>query len=453
MILLSIASLLSLGLFAQEQQEVRYNQYGVPVTRQQVRAEERNGILVFESLDQSYRLWFDIRVQLDAAAFWGAPKDFDEIGNGASVRRARFAVKAKINDQWYGEIDTDFSNGLFELKDAVVQYTGLKDFAFKAGNFKEDFSMEQTTSSRYLAFIERPMVVQTFSPSRHLGVQAEYTRSWWRASFGVFGQVIDNLETLTYVQDNNKDYGRDEGLSYTAKINVMPVSADRTRGLHFGLAASYRTPKTDAEDYGGSRYSCRNSTSINRKKYLDTDVIKNVKADLLYGLELAGFCKGLRFQSEYIGNETRVTKDAAPDNAATKRFGGWYAQAGYLLFGGQHRYDSGSGEFTQPSRGHKWGDVELLARYDYIDLNSENITGGSGQNYTLGATYYINNSVKFVLNYQYSKNDRYANGKNKLIVGHDASGVPTIDFKKVVEAKGKAGVHYNMLALRMEVDF
>ncbi|MDR1415674.1 MAG: porin [Odoribacteraceae bacterium] len=450
-ILLSIAFLFSLGLLAQEREEVRYNQYGVPVDRQQVRAEERSGILVFESLNQSYRLWFDIRVQLDAAAFWGKPKDFDAIGNGASVRRARFAVKSKLNNQWYGEIDTDFSNGLFELKDAVIEYTGLENFAFKAGNFKEDFSMEQTTSSRYLAFIERPMAVQTFSPSRHLGVQAEYTRKLWRASFGVFGQVIDNLETLTYVQDNNKDYGRSEGISYTAKVNLMPVSEDRTRGLHLGAAASYRTPKTDVETYGATRFSGRNSTSINRKKYLDTDDIKDVDHDFLYGFELAGFCKGLRFQSEYIGNETHIKETAA--NNTTKRFGGWYAQAGYLLFGGQHRYDSGSGEFTQPSRGREWGDVELLARYDFIDLNSADIFGGSGENYAVGATYYINNSVKFVLNYQYTKNDRYANGKNKLIIGHDAAGVPTKDFKNVVEAKGKAGVRYNMLALRMEVDF
>lgn len=458
MFLLFAASLLSLGITAQEQkqEEVRYNQYGVRVNRQKLQAEERNGILVFESLNQSYRLWFDIRVQLDGAVFWGLDKDFDKIGNGVSARRVRFAIKTKINDQWYGEIDTDFANGAFELKDAIIEYTGLENFSFKAGNFKEDFSMEQTTSSRYLSFIERPMAVQTFSPSRHIGIQAEYARGWVRGSLGAFFQTIDGLETLTYVQDNNKDYGRSGGVSYTAKANFMPFSADRTQGLHFGAAASYRTPKSDVatSEFGGTRFSCRNSTSINRKKYLDTDVIKDVKSDFLYGFELAGFHKGIRFQSEYIGNSTKIRKETkVADNASTKNFGGWYAHVGVLLFGGQQRYNNAEGEFTQPDRGRNWGDIELLARYDYIDLNSKNIYGGSGENYTLGVNYFVNNSVKFVVNYQYSKNDRYANGKGKLFIGHDADGKPTKDYTKVVDAKGKAGVRYNMLALRMEVDF
>ena len=456
LILSSVICLVTLGVFAQEQKEdgERYNQYGVKVNRQKLQAEERNGILVFESLNQSYKFWFDIRVQLDGAVFWGLDKDFDPIGNNVSVRRARFAVKAQINKNWYGEIDTDFSNGEFELKDAIIEFTGLDNFSFKAGNFKEDFSMEQTTSSRYLPFMERPMVVQTFAPSRHLGIQAEYAKHWWRASFGVFFQAIDNLETSTFVADNNKDYGRNQGMSYTGKVNFMPFSDDRTMGLHFGIAGSYRTPKTDVDpkDFGGSRFSSRNSTSINRKKYLDTDVIKDVKHDLLYGFELAGYKNGFRFQSELIGNNTKV-KNTNAEYAGTHHFGGWYVMAGYLLFGGQQRFNNAEGEFTQPGRGKKWGDLEILARYDYMDLNSRSIRGGSGENYTIGLSYYVNNSVKFVLNYQYSSNDRYANGKGKLIVGHDADGKPTADYTKVAAKKGKAGVNYSMLGLRMEIDF
>jgi phosphate-selective porin OprO/OprP len=124
-----------------------------------------------------------------------------------------------------------------------------------------------------------------------------------------------------------------------------------------------------------------------------------------------------------------------------------------LLFGGQQRYNLNEREFTQPSRGRKWGDIELLLRYDYLNLNSKNIYGGSGENYTLGLNYYINKSVKVALNYQYSKDDRYANGKGKLFVGHDAAGNPTSNFKDVVEKKKDAGVRYNMLALRFEIDF
>ena len=62
-------------------------------------------------------------------------------------------------------------------------------------------------------------------------------------------------------------------------------------------------------------------------------------------------------------------------------------------------------------------------------------------------------NVKFAINYQYNNNDRYANGKGKLYVGHDVSGKPTKDYTKVVESSGKAGVDYHMISMRFQVAF
>ncbi len=250
-------------------EDVRYNQYGVKVQRKPLNVEERSGILVFESKNQDYRLWFDIRVQVDGATFFGENKDFDKIGDGASIRRGRLAVKGQITKDWYGELDTDFANGSFELKDAYLQYSGLKNFDFTVGNFKEGFSMECTTTSRYLAFLERPMVVQTFGPSRHIGLQAKYNKNWLIALGGIHFQAIEGQETRTYVEDNNKDYGMSSGNSYTGKLVIMPLYNKNNIGLHIGAAASYRMPKSDLEpvkEAGGVRYSTRNATSINRKK-------------------------------------------------------------------------------------------------------------------------------------------------------------------------------------------
>ena len=94
-----------------------------------------------------------------------------------------------------------------------------------------------------------------------------------------------------------------------------------------------------------------------------------------------------------------------------------------------------------------------MLRYDYLDLNDKDIYGGSGENYTAGLNFYINNFFKFAINFQHSSNDRYANGKGKLLIGHDASGKPTADYKQAVDPKGKGGVSYNMLAVRFEIDF
>ncbi|WP_158211127.1 OprO/OprP family phosphate-selective porin [Myroides phaeus] len=454
--LVSAFALSTLSFSQTKNDSLRYNQYGLQVERQSLSAEARNGILVFESKDEKYKLWLDLRVHVDGASFWGVEKDYDPIGNGARIRRARTAIKANITQDWYGEIDLNFADGRLELKDAIIRYDGFSNTELQIGNFKENFSIARNTSSRYQQFMERPMAAQALAPSRHLGINAKYQKDWLYASGGIFFQEIEDAEKADFVETNNKDYGRNQGMSYTGKIAFQPLHKHDDMALHIGAGISYRTPKTDVDPakFGGSRFSTRNSTSINRKKYIDTGVINNVNYDLLYTFELAGFYKGFRFESAFIQNDTHI-KDSAPEkeNKQTKHFLGSYTQVSYLLFGGQQHYDYTGGKFNQVKRGRDWGDIELALRYDYLDLNSRDIYGGSGEAYSIGLNYYVNNNVKFMLNYQYNNNDRYANGKGKLLVGHDTNGQAVKDPSKVVEGKNKAGVDYSMLSFRIELTF
>ena len=175
-------------------QTVKYNQYGVAVQSDRLDAEAQDGILVLSSPSTKYKLWFDIRVQADGAVFFGAPEYADPIGNGTSIRRARFAVKGQIDENWYGEFDMDLANGLVELKDAIVRYTGIPNLDLQVGNFKENFSLQRNTTSRYLQFMERPMVCSALTPSRHLGFNAKYAKDWLWLSAGAFTQEVAGEE-------------------------------------------------------------------------------------------------------------------------------------------------------------------------------------------------------------------------------------------------------------------
>ena len=441
--LLSIAAV-------QAQETVKYNQYGVAVQSDVLDVEAQDGILVMASPTSGYKLWFDIRTQMDAAVFFGAPDYADKIGNGISIRRARFAVKGQVDKNWYGEFDMDLANGLVELKDAIVRFTGIPNLELQAGNFKENFSIQRNTTSRYLQFIERPMVCSALTPSRHVGINAKYAKDWLWVSGGVFGPEIAGAEEWEYISGNNKDSGYDAGYSLTGKAVFRPLYKSTTSSLHLGAAASYRTPKASAEKYGCYRASARNSTSINRKKYLDTDDLPGYDHNLLWTAELAGHWNGLRYEAAYVQDNVKFKADAA--DPTPRQFWGWYAQAGYLLFGGHQRYDANGGKYTKVKPGKNWGDIELCARYEYCDLTDGNVYGGAAQAYTLGINYWVNNNVKFQVNYQFNDNDRYANGKGKLFVGNDATtGKPTKDFTKIADKK--AGVDYHMLCVRFEIDF
>ena len=445
--------------YAQTEETKAVDQYGNKVNVKDVNATERDGILVFETKDKDYKFWFDSRVQVDFGTYFGAQEWADPIGNGASIRRARFAVKAQITPNWYGEVDMEFANGSFELKDAIVRYNGLKNFQFSVGSQKPDFSISRNTSSRYLEFLERPMIVSALAPSRHLGIFAKYSNKYVFASGSVLFQEIEGQETRDFVENNNKSYGMDEGLSYLGKLVVRPVN-EADYGIHIGGAVMYDTPKTSDEMgvYSATRFSCRNATNINRKKYIDTDDIKNTDHNLIATAELAGHVGGLRLESAWLADWTYMK----PETGIVKpyHFQGWYVEGGYLLLGGKQSYDSDGAKFNRVRTGRTWGDVELALKYEFIDMNDyegrttdEAIFGGSAEIYGAGLNFYFGRNIKMMLNYQYVNNDRYANGKGKLYVGLDADGNPTKDYTKVVADDGQAGVNYHMLLARFQVAF
>ncbi len=463
---LMMAALFIIGTaaFAQKTDQA-IDQYGNKVGVKELSTTERDGILVFESKDKDFKFWFDSRVQIDFGHYFGAQEWADEIGSGASIRRARFAVKTQINRDWYGEVDMEVGNGSFELKDAIVRYTGVENWQFSVGSQKPDFSLSRNTSSRYLEFMERPMVVSAFAPSRHLGAFAKYYNKYFFGSASILFQEIEGQETRDFVEDNNKSYGMDEGLSYIGKVVVRPVN-EADYGLHIGGAVMYDTPKTSDEFgyYGGTRFSCRNATNISRKKYIDTDDIKDTKFNLIATAELAGHYDGLRVESAWLSDWTYMN----PGKVILDKpyhFQGWYVEAGYLLCGGKQTYDSGSAKFNRVRNGKHWGDVELGLKYEYLNMNDfegrttdQAIFGGSAELYGAALNFYLGKNTKIALNYQYVNNDRYANGKGKLycgVSGYDADRNPigTKDFKAVIDEAGDAGVNYHMLLARFQVAF
>jgi phosphate-selective porin OprO/OprP len=88
-----------------------------------------------------------------------------------------------------------------------------------------------------------------------------------------------------------------------------------------------------------------------------------------------------------------------------------YAQAGYFLTGEHRPYNRKQGaldriQVRRPfGRAHAedcdwgWGGWEVAARYSFIDLNSNGVTGGRLNDMTLGLNWYLNNYSKVQFNY------------------------------------------------------
>lgn len=450
-LLLSVMFCLSVNItFSQENQDtsLRLDQYGKVVKRVPLSTESRNGILVFESKDQEYKLWFDFRLNIDGQVFFN--ESYNDIGNGASLRRARLAVKADVSKYWYGELDLSFNNAKLELKDAYVSYDFQNGLVASLGNFKQRFSMCRTESSRYVKFMERPMGINALSPNRSIGFDMTYEAKRFYAVGGIFFQEIEDAEKAVFVEDNNKDFGRDQGTDLLAKLVLQPFGDNKKQGLHLGYTFLYRTPKTEVApgEYGYARYSTRSLSNINRKKFLDTDLIADFDHAVNTNIEIAAYHKGLNIVSEILNSRTY-----RKNNKESLDFGGFYVQAAYLLFGGNQVYNKSEAEFTQPNRGKSWGDIELALRYDYATLNDKDVLGGSAEGITAGINFYTAKNVKFMLNYSIINHDRYASGKGKIFVGKDIAGALTKDPKSVANANGEGGEDYHQLGVRCEIAF
>ncbi len=342
------------------------------------------GYLVFQSTDSSFKYWLDGRIQLDGAKYWGSKND---LADGTHVRRARLGVKTTMFRTWLGEIDIDFAGDAVEMKDLWVGYQGFKNSLIRIGNFKEPFSLETLTSSKYITFMERSWI-DNLSPDRHIGVGYSRWGNRWQVSAGAFGQGPPDVDAT----------GQDEATGFTGRFTVAPILGDR-RLLHFGIAASKRNPDAGAAaDANQQRFRARPETMVNRARFLSTGKIKNVDHTSLYNAEMAAVAGSVSIQAEYT-----MAVVHRLDDLKSAKFDGGYVFASVFLTGESRPYLAQEGEFDRIIPRSSHGAVELAARFSRMSLNDDAtgvaILGGKGTNYTLGATWYFNSNFKFQANF------------------------------------------------------
>jgi phosphate-selective porin OprO/OprP len=436
------------------------NDYGKKIgVRVSLNPESRDGILTLSSDDKRFKYWFDNRVYVDGAVYFGdntyhnyqtGAVEENKIGNGVNIRRMRFAMKTILWGHWGGEIDFDFAYNEVDIKDAFIRYIG-KNWQVKAGNFKEPFSMEVTTTSRYLTFIERPMTSK-MDPSRHLGISYRRFGNHYFFEGGFFSSTVAN----DAMQQQNKKQGTNAGWSTTGRVAWAPIKKDKTV-LHFGSSASYRKPKLPefGDPINSFRYSTRAETSINRKKYIDTDFIENSESSVLYGFELAFANKNFKVGGEYFGAIIYRDASKVPTGQDKPTSKGFFVYGAWIINNGDYYYNMAEAEFSQIDfRNNKKGAFEVAVRYSYLNVNSFTddsqipyIAGGAGEGYAFELNYYLNYNIKFMLNYTYINHDRWANGKGKyLTYDIDENG-------QDITPTGKGGIDFSMIQVRAEIDF
>lgn len=269
----------------------------------------------------------------------------------------------------------------------------------KVGHFKEPFSLDQLTSSRFITFMERSLM-DCLVPGRNVGIMAydhsENERLTW--AIGAFTSEIGD-EPPIFRDDSG-------GTAVTMRGTFLPWYDEATggRGLfHLGAAYSYR----DIAD-NGSQFRSRPEADLG-SYIVDTGTIAMVDNVQLIGLEAAFVYGPFRIQSEYTrAFVTRLGGVANPE------FDGAYVQVSYFLTGEQRQYKRSAGTFSDRVKpfenffrvraedGNVYtgiGAWELAYRCSYIDLNGVGVTGGNATDHTFGVNWYLNPYARLMFNY------------------------------------------------------
>jgi len=316
--------------------------------------------------------------------------------DAAEIRRARLFVSGEVDGLWEYKAQFDFADADSDLKDV---YVGLKDSpvgGIRVGHFKEPFSLEELTSSKYLTFTERALP-NAFAPARNIGVMVhDHTE----------GEALNWALGLFKTSDDGGDSETADGeWGLTGRLSGTPhwregEDGEGPRFVHLGAGFSRRS---DEE----TRVRARPEVHLG-PRLIDTGVITGVDGIDLYNVEAAFQCGPFSISGEHV--QFDVDREGGLEDL---EFDGQYVQASWFLTEGDQRgYSRSKGTFSRvrPERPFAFGERggpgawEVAARVSHLDVEDGGFTlasgtGGELDDTSFGLNWYLNDNVRVLWNY------------------------------------------------------
>ena len=302
------------------------------------------GIRVYESEDGDRFVEIGARIQIQYLHVSEDPRD----GQGGSqdtifFRRLRPYIAGSVTKNWWGKVQFDMGKSLDQdelaVKDAYMQYVGLRNHKIFIGNSKTVFSREYLASSKRQQTVERWFVGQhNFgSPDRMLGLRIDGNTDSKRFEykFNVGGESFD---------PDNKRMDFDTPVNDAGDFNLGWVGAGR-------LTFFPKEPiKRDQGDFkrGSFNYAIEAAAfawTNNDNELTYTDVVDGVQVcnnakrcdlDSANGWELSGGIRGHGLSADLEYNQVfgemiaeNVNAGMYVDSETTIKK--WQLEGGYML--------------------------------------------------------------------------------------------------------------------------
>ncbi len=321
-------------------------------------------------------------IKWSADIFVDTPLNGQPDGASAVLRRAQLAFYRSWGNNWFAKLTADYNNvGKLEVNDNFLRYSGWDNTTVKFGIFKPPFSLESVSKSSGLTFMERSLVVAALSERNSGGI-------------GVLKRTPNSILNagLFFLSPKQEDLTQ-PGQAFVLHYAHSPIRLMNRDGVHVGASFSYRINVTPDK----TQFRSRPEITTIDDFYVDTGAIAGAEKVMRLGLEIHKQAGPISWQTELITTTIRRS------NLENVSLWGAYSFFSWFLTGESRNYDAGAGRFLTTVPSNKLGSggkgaFEITARFSYVDLTDEDITGGQQSNVTLGLNWYLNPNIRVMTN-------------------------------------------------------
>jgi len=281
--------------------------------------------------------------------------------------------------------------------DALDLYVSIplwKKARVRIGKQKEPFIYEMLGDSANLPQVER--ILNPFFENRNVGFR--YMDNWAKDkisfSFGVYNDWFQNGNSF-----------KNSGTQFSTRLTGLPVESKKKKEfLHLGVAFRY----TGADD-GKMRFKGRPESNVT-DYYVDTGNFEAKHANEL-AFEALYNRGSFSVLTEYVKAWVESPKYENPN------FSGTYIIGSYVLTGETRPYDKLVGYARRIIPKSRWGAVELVGRFGYLDIDDTLIKGGKVKKWYVGVNWWASRQWKFGVGYGLADLDRFnTSGRTQLLI-------------------------------------
>ncbi len=376
----------------------------------------------FRSADSANSLRLRGVIQLDGRDF--LDNTAPDGSNTWILRRERPIIEGTVSRLFDYRFTPDFASGRTVIQDAYVTHKFRPEFTVQAGKFKTPFGLERLQSAQDLRFVERSLA-NNLVPNRDLGINfaGDLLGGKLNYAFAYLNGVGDGASA-----ENNPtaDVDANDDKDLALRLSATPFRDSdffALQNLTIGLGTTWANGVgTATKTLLPAQYRSPGQQSVFTYRAGATPTIADGRR-LRWSPQFYWANGGLGLLGEYVAVSQDVSRTIGVTRRASRlEHRAWQLQGSWFLTGEDESFRTPVIKHPYVKGGDGWGALELTARVNKLSLDDETFTGGANSfadplasirdatAWALGVNWYLNQNIKWTLNYEQTQFDGGAAG-------------------------------------------